>query len=197
MPLLFTSFTASTSCTMMQRRKNLNWRCPGSVQKATTFMYTYLKSFSTRQKPKPRLLWRHLSNRMSSVIYHFCSLSNGKYEVWRNGSLHKMIIRSVPILLHMLGMRLWAVVWVFPFSPRPFAWMWSWTKWDRPANRAGISCNLVNVMPDEILNTFWTKVSSSDWFVKNKRVAASLRGRLSYAASSQLAISFLEPELIT
>ena len=143
--LLLTSSTASTWCTMTQRKKNLNWRCPGSAQKATTFMYTYLKTFSMRQKPKLRLLWRHLNNCISSVIYHFCSLLNGKYDVWWNGSLHKMVIRSVPILLHTLRMRQWAVVWVFPFSPRPFAWMWSWTQWDRPANRARVICrNLIN-----------------------------------------------------
>lgn len=42
------------------------------------------------------------------------------------------------------------------------------------------------------LLTACAKVNNSDWFVKNSNVAASLRGRLSYAVSWQLAISFLE-----
>jgi hypothetical protein len=39
--------------------------------------------------------------------------------------------------------------------------------------------------------TSLAKDRSSVWFLKNKRVAASFSGRLLYAASSQLAISFL------
>jgi len=39
--------------------------------------------------------------------------------------------------------------------------------------------------------TSLAKDKSSVWFLKNRRVAASFSGRLLYAASSQLAISFL------
>jgi len=39
--------------------------------------------------------------------------------------------------------------------------------------------------------TCFANVSISDWLLKKSKVVASFKGRLSYAASSQLAISFL------
>lgn len=42
-----------------------------------------------------------------------------------------------------------------------------------------------------VIHTCCAKVISSDWLWKKSKVAASFSGRLSYAASSQLAISFL------
>jgi hypothetical protein len=47
-------------------------------------------------------------------------------------------------------------------------------------------------MEDRITLTFSAKIKSSDCELKNSNVVASFKGRLSYAASSQLAISFLE-----